>query len=214
VSIEVVTPVVASLVAILSVVALFGASRSHYDALRRIVRESTPVLLAAASLSIVAGLTLEKRLAGFRRYPALLVLVPPLLSLTGAVAEIVASRISSKLHLGLVEPTPFPQRPARYDFLLGIVLAVPIFALLAGAVGGAAAATGLAGPGELRLLEVSMIAGLSATALALGIGYFTSITAYRVGLDPDNHGIPIISSSTDLLATIALIVTIAALGLT
>ena len=214
VSIRVVTPVSATVIGVLSLIALIGAGRSHYDALRRIVRESTPVLLGAATLSIVAGLTLEKRLAGFRRYPALLVLVPPLLSLTGAVAEIVASRISSKLHLGLVEPTPFPQRLARYDFFLGAVLGVPIFALLAAAVDGAAAATGLAGPGGLRLLEVSMISGLSATALALGIGYYTSIAAYRIGLDPDNHGIPIISSSTDLLATVALIVTIAALGLT
>ena len=214
VSLRVVTPVAATVFGIAAVVALVYAARTHYDSVRRIVRESTPVLLIAASLSIVAGLTLEKRLGGFRRYPALLVLVPPLLSLTGAVAEIVASRISSKLHLGIVAPTPFPQRPARYDFFLGVVLSVPIFALLAGAVDGAAAATNLAGPGALRMLEVSMIAGLSATGLALGIGYYTSIAAFRVGLDPDNHGIPIISASTDLLATIALIVTIAAVGLT
>jgi len=214
VSIHVVTPVAATVLGILSLFALIAAGRTRYEALRRIVRESTPVLLMAASLSIVAGLTLEKRLSGFRRYPALLVLVPPLLSLTGAVAEIVASRISSKLHLGVVAPTAVPQRAARNDFLLGVVLGVPIFAVLAGAVDGAAAALDLAGPGGLRMLEVSMIAGLTATALALGIGYYASIAAFRMGLDPDNHGIPIISSSTDLLATISLIVTIAALGLT
>jgi mgtE-like transporter len=214
VSIEVVTPVTATVIAIASVGALISAGRAHYDALRRIVRESTPVLLGAATLSIVAGLTLEKRRTGFHRYPALLVLVPPLLSLTGAVAEIVASRISSKLHLGVVAPTPVPQRAARYDFLLGVVLSVPIFALLAGVVDIAAAWFDIGSPGALRMLEVSMISGLSATALALGIGYYTSIAAFRVGLDPDNHGIPIISASTDLLATIALIVTIAAVGLT
>jgi mgtE-like transporter len=214
VSIRIVTPVTATVLAIGSTAALVVAARTHYDALRRIVRESTPVLLAASTLSIVAGLTLEKRRTGFHRYPALLVLVPPLLSLTGAVAEIVASRISSKLHLGVVAPTPVPQRAARYDFLLGIVLSVPIFAMLAGAVEFATDALGLASPGAVRMLEVSMAAGLSATALALGIGYYTSIAAFRVGLDPDNHGIPIISASTDLLATIALIVTIAAVGLT
>ena len=213
-NIRFITPIAGLILGIGSAAALVMGVRAHYDALRRIVRESTPVLLGAASLSIVAGLTLEKRLGGFRRYPALLVLVPPLLSLTGAVAEIVASRISSKLHLGTVAPTTMPQRAARYDFALGIFLSFPIFAVLAVAVDLAASALNLNGPGMVRMLEVSMLAGLSATGLALGIGYYTSIAAFRVGLDPDNHGIPIISASTDLLATIALIVTIAAVGLT
>lgn len=214
VGIGMVTPVVATVVGIGSVAALIGAARARFEGLRRVVRESTPVLLIAAMLSIVAGITLEKRVDGFLRYPSLLVLIPPLLSLTGAIAAIVASRVSSKLHLGLIEPTAVPQRAARYDFVLGFVLAVPIFAMLSFGVDIAASWLDLAGPSALRTLQVAMLAGLSATAIGVCVGYFTSIAAYRIGLDPDNHGIPMISSSMDLVATVALIVTIASLGLT
>ena len=214
VGIDVVTPVIATVVGVGALAALIGGVRSRYESLRRIVRESMPVLVLAATLSIVAGITLQKRVDGFLRFPALLVLVPPLNSLTGAVAAIVASRVSSKLHLGLVAPNAFPPRPARYDFMFGLALAVPIFALLSVGVDVAASALGIHGPSAVRTLEVAMIAGLSATVIGLGVGYYTSIAAYRIGLDPDNHGIPMISSSMDLLATTALIVTIAALGLT
>jgi mgtE-like transporter len=214
VGIKVVTPVIATIVGIGAVIALIAGVRSRYSDLRRVVRESTPVLLMAATLSIVAGITLQKRLDGFLRFPALLVLIPPLNSLTGAVAEIVASRVSSKLHLGVIEPTTTPQRASRYDFALGFVLAVPIFALLSAGVDLTAAWFGLAGPSAVHTLQVTMIAGMCATTVGLGIGYYTSIAAYRIGLDPDNHGIPIISSTMDLVATVSLIVTIAALGLT
>jgi mgtE-like transporter len=214
VGIHIVTPVVAAVVGVASVVAVVAAGRTRFDIVRRTVRESMPVLLVAATLSTVAGLALQKRLDGFVRYPALLVLVLPLNSLTGAVAAIVASRTSSKLHLGLVEPTPMPQRAARYDLFLGLVLAVPVFALLSGAVDLTSTWFSIAGPSALRTLEIAMFAGLAATIIGLLIGYYTSIATYRIGLDPDNHGIPLISSSTDLAASLSVIVTIAALGLT
>ena len=37
---------------------------------------------------------------------------------------------------------------------------------------------------------------------------------YRFGLDPDNHGIPIVTSSLDLLGALSLILAIVLLGLT
>ena len=44
--------------------------------LRRIVRESVPVLVAAAALSAMAGVTLEKSFDDLDAFPALLVLAP------------------------------------------------------------------------------------------------------------------------------------------
>ena len=40
------------------------------------------------------------------------------------------------------------------------------------------------------------------------------MSRHRLGLDPDNHGIPIVTSSLDLLGAFALILVIVALGLT
>ena len=38
-------------------------------------------------------------------------------------------------------------------------------------------------------------------------------TKYRFGLDPDNHGIPIVTSSLDFLGAMSLILAIVILGL-
>src|SRR5438067_2584058 len=112
----IVTPILAIVTSVIAVAALVAAFRSGLPIAIRILRESVPILLIAGTIDVVAGLTIEKRLESFLAFPALLVLVPPFLEDTGAVGGIVASRLGSKLHLGVIEPTATPQRPARYDF--------------------------------------------------------------------------------------------------
>ena len=46
------------------------------------------------------------------------------------------------------------------------------------------------------------------------VGFYGAMASYRLGLDPDNHGIPIVTSSLDLFGALALILAIVALGLT
>jgi mgtE-like transporter len=50
--------------------------------------------------------------------------------------------------------------------------------------------------------------------LVVLIAYFAAVAAYRLGFDPDNHGIPIVTSSLDLVGAFAVILAIVALGLT
>jgi mgtE-like transporter len=59
-----------------------------------------------------------------------------------------------------------------------------------------------------------MIAGFLATTFAVVVGYFGAVATYRLGLDPDNHGIPIVTSSLDLFGAMSLILAIVLLGLT
>jgi mgtE-like transporter len=51
-----------------------------------------------------------------------------------------------------------------------------------------------------------------ATTACLAITYYGAIAAYRLGLDPDNHGIPLVTSSMDLIGAVALIFAILILG--
>ncbi len=62
-----------------------SAFRSALPILRRIVRESLPILVVAGMIDVVAGLTIEKRFDSFLVYPALLVLVPPFLEDSGSL---------------------------------------------------------------------------------------------------------------------------------
>ncbi len=75
------------------------------------------------------------------------------------------------------------------------------------------AVTGLASPGALRLLGVTMVGGTVATCFVVVVAYYGTIVAVRLGLDPDTYGIPVVTSSVDLVGAFALILGILALGL-
>jgi len=207
-----VTPILAAVTGALCVAALVAAFRSGLPIALRILRESVPVLLICGLIDVVAGLTIEKRLESFLAFPALLVLVPPFLEDTGALGGILSARLASKLHLGTIEPSNVPPRVARDDFALIFVFAVPVFTLVAISSDVAANVAGLASPGVVKMVLISLIGGFMATVIAIGIVYYGAIATYRLGLDPDNHGIPLITSSMDLVGAFALILAIVLVG--
>ena len=209
-----ITPIIAVLCAILGLGALLRSVRSPHPILRRIVRESVPVLVLAGTIDVIAGLTIQKRFSSFLLYPALLVLVPPFLEDSGALGSILAARVSTKLHLGTLEPRRWRLAAVSEDVLLIYLYAVPVFLLLGVTADIASAVVGLRSPGVFEMIGVSLLAGLVATTFAVLVGFYGAVASYRLGLDPDNYGIPIVTSSLDFLGAIALILAIVALGLT
>ncbi|HEY7105019.1 MAG TPA: magnesium transporter [Acidimicrobiia bacterium] len=214
VGVEWVTPIVAVLCAVAGLGAFVVSVRTHEPIFRRIARESLPVLALAGAVDIVAGLTIEKRVSAFLLYPALLVLVPPFLEDSGALGGILSARVSTKLHLGTLDARRWRLSAVGEDVLLVFLYAIPVFLLLGVSADIAAAIAGLTSPGVLQMIGVSMLAGAVATTFAVLVGFYGAVTTYRLGLDPDNHGIPIVTSSLDLLGALALILAIVALGLT
>jgi mgtE-like transporter len=209
-----VTPVLAIVCAVVSGICLVIGWRSHLPLLRRIVRESVPVLVLAGIISMLAGLTIQGRLDSLLVFPALLVVIPPLLSLSGSLAGILSSRLASKLHLGLVEPQRGVWRGITEDVTLVYVLATGIFVVLAIATEVLSALLSLDAPSVGQLVGSVLLAGLIATTLSNFVGYFGALLTYRYGLDPDNYGIPLVSSSSDLLGAVSLMLSLVVFGLT
>lgn len=207
-----VTVAVAVVAVLVAVAALVAGWRSRRELARRVVRESLPVLVVAGAIDVIAGLTIEHQLESFVAYPALLVLIPPFLEDTGALGGILSARLSSKLHLGIIDATARPQRAARDDFLVVGMLAVPVFTLVALSAELASLAFGYASPGALQMVGIAVLGGVAATLVAMAVAYYGAIATYRLGLDPDNYGIPLLTSSMDLVASVALILAIIALG--
>jgi mgtE-like transporter len=197
-----------------AVAALVVSWRSPLEDLRRIVRESLPVLLVAGTVSAMAGIVLEGRFSSFDRYPALLVLVPAHLSSAGALGGILSGRLASKLVLGIVPSRATPSREARLDILLVLVLAVPVYVFNALGAHVVARLLGEASPGVLEMLAASLAGGLLAMLLVVVIAYYGTIASVRAGVDPDTYGIPVVSSTVDFVGAFTLTVTIANLGLT
>ena len=212
--IRVVTPVLAGVCAVTGVLVLVLALRSRRDVLRRIVQESIPVLLLAGIVDATAGLVFEKRLTSFFVFPVLLVLVPPFLSLAGSLGSVLSARVATKLHLGVVDPARFSLRPVGEDVLLVSAYAVPMFALLGLGAAGVGHLAGLAAPATIDLIGVVALAGALAFTLTVGLAYVSAVATFRLGLDPDNHSIPIVTATLDLVGAFALILAVVALGLT
>ncbi len=211
--ISVVTPLVGLTLSVASLAVLAAGWRSTTEGLRRIVHESVPVLLVAGCVSAGAGITLEKSLASFEALPALLVLVPAHLSSSGALGGILSGRLASKLFLGLVPPDASPNREARRDISLVFLLAVPVYVINGVGADLVARVLGQASPGLGRMVAVSLIAGALAIVFVVAVAFYGTVAAYRTGVDPDTYGIPVVSSSVDLVGAFTLIIAIATLGL-
>lgn len=204
------------------VIALIGATiavivsgfclRSGLSLMRRIFLESVPVLALASTLSLIAGITVEKRLSSFLDQPALLILVPAYFGMAGALGGILSSRLGTKVHLGLIEPTRVPQRRARADIRSIAVIAVPIFALVGLAAHVSALIVGVEGPGLGLMVATASLAGVGATLIVLMVAYYGTLGSVRFGLDPDTATIPLTNSVLDLVGAFTLVGTILLLG--
>jgi mgtE-like transporter len=185
---------------------------------RRVILESLPILALAGVLNILAGAIVEQRLARFITYPALLVLIPPFLEDTGALGGILASRLASKLHLGVISPKLVPQPAAILDTTIIFLFSVSVFFFVgvsAWAVGPIVSSRPESATLSFgTLVGIAMVAGLIATALAAVVAYLAAVATYRFGLDPDNHGIPIVTSTMDFLGAATLVGTIVLFGVT
>jgi mgtE-like transporter len=200
--------------AVAASVALVAAWISPLVQVQRIVRDSVPVLLFAGVVSSLAGVALERRLGTFSALPALLILVPAHLSSSGALGGILSGRLSSKLLLGLAPPSTMPSRVARRDIWFVVALALPIFVINGAGAHLVARALGEASPGLGQLVAASVLGGAAAMVAVVVIAYYGTIATVRLGIDPDTYGIPLVSSTVDLVGALSLVVAIAVLGLT
>lgn len=178
---------------------------------RRVVRESLVVLTVAVTIDVLAGLVMESRAEQLLAAPALLVLIPPFIANCGSLGGMLASRLASKLHVGLLEPRTLPGKLAGLDISMIFLLATVAFTGV-GAVGWLAATlAGLAPPGVLTLVGVTLLGGVFATIVLAVVAYTAATATFRFGLDPDNHGIPIVTAAMDFLGILCLVGAVAIL---
>ncbi len=206
------TPVTAAALVVVSVGGLLWSLLANHRLLSAIVRESIPVLALAGLLDLIAGITIEKRLDDLLEYPVLLVLLPGFLGTAGGLGGVLSSRLSTKVHLGLLRPGPVPRGSAGSDIAMIFGLSIPVFVITGAVAELGGVLTNQASPGLIDLVAVALIGGLLATICVVIVAYYVTIIAVRFGLDPDTHGIPMVTSSLDFVGAFALILAIVAVG--
>lgn len=181
-------------------------------AARRVIRESLPILLLAATADALAGLVVQSRLDEFAVFPALLVLIPPILGNAGGLGGMLSSRLASKLHLGALTPRGLPEAVAFLDFSIILLTAVLTFPVLGLAAHALAVLLGLGSPGAATTIGITVMAGFLVTLVTAFVAYYSAAASYRLGLDPDNHGLPMITGSIDLLGVVCVVLAFQAFG--
>lgn len=166
--------------------------------------------------SIAVGYFLGTTEEIFKSLPGLLILVPPLLHIKGAIGGAFSAQLSTALHLGTIQPTLRKNtKEFKHSFtammILSVILPVWIGTLayllcfiLIGASGG-----------YFSLLQFILIAELTsiiASAFQALIIIFSAYLTYRRGLDPDVIVSPILYMTGDATGVISLILVIYLLG--
>jgi mgtE-like transporter len=183
-------------------VALAATVRSYVApdrAVRRMIVEMTATIALTPLVDVAAGALQQAREAQLFAMPVLLLLIPPFVSQAGAIGGIFSSRISSKLQIGVITPRGRPEIPAIVDATIAMASAIVVFATIGAIAWGLGTVAGLEGiPASTTLIGGTLLAGLIVTPGSILVGYYLAVAAFRFGLDPDNHGVPIITSVMDL----------------
>lgn len=187
--------------------------RGAAKAVARIYREVAPVVAIAALVEIAPGLILLNGRAVFAAIPGVLALIPGLMQLRGCVGSSLAQRLSSAIHMGLVE-----WRDLKASLRSGLVIENVGAAAFLGVLSSAALAIAVwlycsAASMRCAHLAVLMALSVSVAALASAQAFLTVLVATYVtrrGLDPDNVTIPVVATVSDLLVS-TLIVAMACL---
>lgn len=161
-----------------------------------IVRTTVPILFATSVLQMTSGGVLESFEDVLLTEPALLVLVPVMIGTAGNLGSILCSRLTTQLHLGGFELS-VRDPTLRANGLAVMGLASLIFALLG--VGAWGLGTLLGGSlGLVTLLVVSLTSGLLLAVWVIVLGVGSVVLSYRLGYNPDDTTIPIVTNVCDV----------------
>ncbi|WP_276273909.1 magnesium transporter [Haloarcula litorea] len=162
-----------------------------------------PVLAVLTAIELGSGLVLNTFEATLLRYPTLLVLVPVTIGMAGNLGSILAARLSTAFHLGLLSFAPTDDRLAG-NAVATVALAVTVFPLVGA---GAWLLQALVGGARLSLPTVVAVAlgsGVALAALAVVVTVATTYAAYRFELDPDDVVVPVVTNVCDVLGVLVL----------
>ncbi|WP_052400315.1 magnesium transporter [Geoglobus acetivorans] len=172
-----------------------GFQELYSARIRQLMAGTLPALLFCIFIEFIAGGVLgayfEKLMESYR---IVLVIIPGLMGLRGNIFGSMASRLTTMLHIGIMEPK-ISDKEVQKNILLSLWLSlIPVFILWA---------VGVLKVGDvwsgMYILFIIVVSTIFSTLI---MGYSTAISTvipYLRGLDPDRVAAPIITSVGDLI---------------
>lgn len=170
-----------------------------YWGFRKTLKQAAPFLLLAGLGELLAGLLLKNYLNFIELAPGILVLLPALMNLKGAVQSALASRLGSAYHLGLIKPkSGFKNETIRQNLFAAIALTLMASTASAFFAYFACIFFGLKHIPLLSFILIALTASvIGAVTLSLTTVFLT-IHSIKKKLDPDNVTIPSLTTIGDI----------------
>lgn len=167
------------------------------------MKTALPLLTLCSILGIAAGFTLDTYENILFALPGLYILVPVTIGMGGNVGAIFSARISSALHLGIIE---FGRTSLVFKNNILATLIVGILSFfLVGVFGHLfCVLIGLESPGLLKMVLISTLSGILITVMVIIVATLSAFYSYNNGIDPDDTTIPIVTSISDVLGVLVL----------
>jgi len=178
---------------------------------RRTLVEGVPAVFLTSLLGTLGGTVLASLKEQIEEIPSILVLYPALIDTLGDIGSILGSLQTAKLALGYVQSFRNMFKEALVDltsvelaaFFMHIAFGITTFLL--------GLATGL-NPNLMLLISIALITNIISFFVISLLSLATAIQTFRLGLDPDNLVIPLVTSVSDLIATTSLWSVVRTLG--
>ena len=167
--------------------------------------QTLTALAVNSTTSLVAGLTLGALTGTFDRLPGLLVLVPAAIGLRGNVFSALGSRLSTAVHTGTFSLSRHRDTVMAENVIGALVLTTGLS--LALAIGAWLLATVALAVTPIPLVDlalISIVGGLLASTVVLGVTVGLAVLAAQRGWDLDNLVAPVVATLGDVLTLPAL----------
>ncbi len=170
---------------------------------KSIVTNMFPLLVVLSIIVLWAGITLEDAEELLEQYGLLAVMVPTMVDMGGNLGAILSSRLSTRFHLGTTK-IDLKDRVLWANIAAVLALAATIFTALAfgawaiGQVIGAALALS-------TLLIISLTSGMAVAVIAIVFSILATYGSYKLGVDPDDTTIPIVTNVVDVCGMVIFI---------
>lgn len=171
------------------------------------LKESMITMLLVAFLVNVTGTVLH----GINRFvegsrPEILTVYPALIGMIGNVGSVVGSTATTKLALGLLDPSFSSMRKHTKNIFSAWYASIIMFVILA--VISLSIHRLFSFSSFYNLILVVLLANILAVVTIVFLTYGVSILTFKRGLDPDNFVIPVESSLADSVTSVALFISL------
>lgn len=185
-----------------------SAASSFLKEHRDVLKESLIALIICACGDLIAGIILGKMNFFLETFPGLLVLIPGAIGMRGNIFGSFASRLSTSLHIGIIEPKFNNSEELINNIFSSFVLTLFLSLFLAIVAKIVCIIFKFPSMSVVDFILISLIAGIISILIMLPVTLFISFKSFEHGWDPDNITTPLVAAVGDLFTLPAIIASI------